>query len=473
EFFLGHAAEVSVFADRVSGELGPMRALALNALHVAGMFSFFGDREWTHGIAGRPVLDWVISIPFVIGALVWAARLVGRRRHDDEDLDALWLLLIWVIVMLAPSIFSDAAPNTSRTLPSLPASYLPLAFGLAWIVWLPAHPQAGPVTSRWPQRWMGYALAGLLLVTSAGITAYDYFVRYPAMPQVYQTYDVDKLDALTLLGARSETSTVFLSPLWGTHSTVRYLRSRYGIRMLDATQAIVLPPDRDAVFAFASEEQARAEAFAAQWPSLPVEIVPDRYGRPLLHVVTVPAAEPNEWPPGHAPNTPLDVRFDDGPTLLGLQDAPNGEFNLFWRSEASTYRNLTSFVHFVDADGNRVAQVDRVPGDGTFETPTWRPGERVLDHTTAVFADPCAAGAPVQTYVGWYEWAAGNARRPIAGAPGSVASAGEVSLPLRPYRFGGAQGTDSDAGEVVTPAGEEQPAQSPQVPAPAVVTNAD
>ena len=246
-----------------------------------------------------------------------------------------------------------------------------------------------------------------------------------------------------------QSRTVFLSPLWGTHATVRSLRSRYAIRTLDALQAVVLPPQGDVVFAFTGEEEARATAFAAQWPGLGVEATLDRYGKPLLYLVTAAPSDldASGWPPGRTPDLQLGAAFDDAPTLLGTQQAANGSFNLFWRAEAPTFRNLTAFVHFIDADGTRVAQVDLLPGDGSFETPAWRPDERVLDQTTPLYVEPCAGGAPVLAYVGWYEWAAENARRPRLGAPGDLALAGAYTLPVRPYLY--AHTLDEDRKSVV------------------------
>ncbi len=441
-FFFGHSAEVSIFAERVSGEASPLLLLADNVLHVLGMFSFYGDLDWTHGMAGRPTLDWVISIPFVIGVVVWAQRLIVRGRRGgnparepgpaqeaDPDIDALWLLLLWVIVMLAPSVLSEAAPNYSRTLASLPAALLPVALGLTWIV-----------TRPWPRPMLGYGLAGAMLVASLVITVNDYFVRFPRQTQVYYAYDVDKLDALDTLRARQSTHQVYLSPLWAEHATLVYAREGSGIKMLDATDTVVLPATGGAAYAFTPEEGAQAEAFAALWENPTVETIPDRYDRPLLTLVTLDAAAAQEWPPGFAPRDPIEARFDDAPTFLGMQPVPGtastGAINLFWQSEAHTFRNLTSFMHLIDVDGTRVAQADRLPGDGSYQTPYWSPGERVIDRMQPELIDLCAGGDHVQALVGWYEYAAENARRPRLGAPGDTALAGEVTLPVLPLPDG-------------------------------------
>jgi hypothetical protein len=127
EFFFGHASEVSIFAERVSGD-SPLVALVDNILHVFGMFSFTGDLEWTHGLAGRPVFDWPLALVFYLGVALGLASVLSRRSPattatatDNTDSDntvtnksdqaALALFFIWAAVMLFPSILSEAAPN--------------------------------------------------------------------------------------------------------------------------------------------------------------------------------------------------------------------------------------------------------------------------------------------------------------------------------------------------------------------------
>ena len=118
DFFLGHASEVSVFADRVGAD-APILTLLRHGLAVLGMFSIEGDRAWIHNLSGRPVFDPLLSIPFWVGVVIWIRRLV---RRDDPDRDALVLLAMWALLMLMPSVFSDDPPNFSRTLPGRPSS---------------------------------------------------------------------------------------------------------------------------------------------------------------------------------------------------------------------------------------------------------------------------------------------------------------------------------------------------------------
>lgn len=417
EFFFGHASEVSVFADRVSGG-SPVAHFLDNVLHVVGMFSFYGDLDWTHNLAGRPVFDWFVAVPFYLGVglLVW--RLTKR---DDEDFAALSLLTIWAVVMLLPTLLSEAAPNYSRTLPALPALFVPAGLGLAWVA-----------RQRTPVRWLGPVVVGTVLVASTASTVRDYFGRFANDPAVYYTYDSDKLDALTYLGGLTDANKVYLSQLWGErHATVYYERGRMGIESFDAADTIVLPPPGlGAVYGFPAEQHERAEQIQALWPDATLDDLTDPYGRHLITVVRVPADAAAGWPQSLAPTAETQASWMDAPTLLGLRDDGDGTLRLFWRSDGPTYRDLTTFVHLMDQDGSRVGQVDELPGNGSFRTPYWTPGERVVDTYVPEFSDPCAGGEEARVVVGWYQYLADNMRMPRTDAAGDTAVAGTMIVPL-------------------------------------------
>ncbi len=323
EFFFGHASEVSVFAERVSGDT-PVTALLDNFLHVLGMFSFAGDLGWTHGLSGRPVFDWPLAILFYIGVGLTVTRLLSRPTIsiDDRDRAALALFAIWAATMLFPSILSEAAPNYSRTLPALPALFVPVGVGIAWLVNL-----------HRPWQWVGPLAASLILLYSISQMSYDYFARFAQSQDVYYMYDGDKLDALDYLSQYTNENQVYLSQLWGDlHSTVYLLRQELGIKSIDTADTLVLPPPgKGALYAFPNEQLERAEQLAELWPGIAVESVPDPYGNVLLHTVHIATETAAIWPPALLPTTERTATFTDAPTLLGMQAAtPDKQVSLFW-----------------------------------------------------------------------------------------------------------------------------------------------
>jgi hypothetical protein len=345
--------------------------------------------------------------------------------------------------MLLPSILSEAAPNYSRTLPALPALFVAVGLGLTWLVAAIPRWLTGTIGQRWATR-AGYGLATLLVLVSGSWAGYDYFVRYPQLPASYYAYDVDKLDALAALeDLAAQGNTIYLAPLWSEHATFAFLRDTTIIKALDSGETLVLPPaGQGAVYAFPAEALDRAADLAREWEGVDAVLLNDHYDKPLLAIVHVPAAQLADWPRRYEPTPPdadlatdLPAHFDDAPTLLGLQQRnDNRELRLFWQAEAPTLRNLTNFLHFVDQDGRRVAQVDKLPGDGTYLTPTWSPGERVIERYDAEIQDLCANGDPLTLIVGWYEFAADGARRPRLDAAGNSmgdsAIAGRVTFPI-------------------------------------------
>jgi len=428
DFFLEHAGEAFILNEEVS-DGSPLRTLLDHTVRVLGMFTLRGDRDWTHNVPERPAFDPLLAIPFLVGVALWVGRMAGirlaPRRNDDEpdpDRDALVLLALWLVVMLLPSVLSNDAPDFSRTQPAHPALFTPVGLGLTWLA-----------TRRWFTPWFAPSLAGAILVISGAWAFYDYFVDFPQRTEVYYVYDVDKLDALNTLAPYTKDNQVYLSRLWAGHATVTFLRSQYGIKSIDTSDTLVLPPPGEsAVYAFPAEQEERAEQIVETLPGTTLRSVPDRHGKTLLYITQTDAAHLRAWPPALTPQQTHEAHFAQAPTLLGMRTEPNDtSITLFWRAEERMVRDLTSFVHLLDVDGRRVGQIDKIPGNGSYRTPAWSPGERVIDRYRPAVDDVCAGGEDVRVVVGWYEWAANNARRPRTDTAGNTAVAGRMTLPLR------------------------------------------
>jgi hypothetical protein len=88
---------------------------------------------------------------------------------------------------------------------------------------------------------------------------------------------------------------------------------------------------------------------------------------------------------------------------LGSPLEPGGvlEVALHWQPLRPMDADYTSFVHLLDAEGQKVAQSDHLPGGVYYPTSLWQPGEMLLDvHRLAL---PEALGpAPRTLLVGFY-----------------------------------------------------------------------
>lgn len=425
DFFFAHVADSSVLNEEVY-EGSPLKTILLNSLRVLGMFTVSGDMDWTHNLAGRPVFDPLMSLPFLMGLFLWGRRLIDKH---DPDRNLLALLLIWLLIMLTPSVLSNDAPDYSRTMPAHPALMIAPGLGLAWLWGLSRHGE------RWKTlRKSGQAIAVAIVLISGGLAVYDYFVIFPTHEELYYVYDVDKLDALNTLAPLTQKNSVYLSELWAGHATSVFLRGQYNIHSIETSHTLVLPPPgAGLVYAFPDEQVERAEDLYKIFPDATLTVLHDPQDKALLHTVQIDAETAAQWPPEYSPTIEQTVRFEEGPTLLGMAPKPDGSILLFWQANERMLRNLTSFVHLVDPNGNRVGQVDKMPGSGSYGTPVWAVGERIIDRYWPTVVDPCSSGVEARVIVGWYEHAADGLRRPRTDGGGEIAQAGTMKMPLRSY----------------------------------------
>jgi hypothetical protein len=124
-----------------------------------------------------------------------------------------------------------------------------------------------------------------------------------------------------------------------------------------------------------------------------------------------------------------DASLADAVALVGYDLSPQsprpGEalgVSLYWEALQPLEDQYHTFVHLLDAQGQKVAQSDRQPGGVYYPTTLWRPGERLRDdHTLAIPGD-----APAGVYslvAGMYAFAADGTLAPL-GEPVLVGQVG-------------------------------------------------
>ena len=432
--FLGHPSDVSVFHPRVHRGNLP-RALALNFLRVAGMFTCVGDREWLHNLPGRPAFDPLLGIAFLAGLVILVHRLLRREAQPLERASSL-LLGIWLILLLIPSAFSDMAPNFSRTIGVAPVAMLLAAWGLkeGW---------------RWLEErghlHLAVGLVAAILSVSGGWTAWDYFVRFARHPMAYYHYDQDKIDVAAFLHREATDNTLFLAPLWAKHPTVSLLTRDIDLRSVETNAALIFPAregDRGILYAFPPEQEQNVVSLEREWGTWGQrDVLHDPQGHVLLHLFRIPAEHRPEPGKGAAfisqpdfpqgPMRAMEVQFGPSIRLLGYQVAPGLnterelEVTLVWEALGSMDRDYTAFVHLLDEHGRRWGQADNWPGRGSYPTTKWHSGDVIIDRYR-LRVDPCLPAGRYRLQAGWYDLATGERLRTPSG--GLAARLGTVEL---------------------------------------------
>ena len=122
-----------------------------------------GDQELRHNLPGRPVNDSLLAALFTLGWLtaLWQIRQARYR-----------LLLIWLTIMLLPTLLSTQAPHTLRSVGVLSPMATLYAVG--------AQTLLGALSRLTVPRPGAAALLLAVLLISGGLTARDYFTRWAA-----------------------------------------------------------------------------------------------------------------------------------------------------------------------------------------------------------------------------------------------------------------------------------------------------
>lgn len=413
--FFGHPTVVAITDQRVS-EGDVLSAFVANLWRVAGMFFIRGDEAWIHNLAGRPVFDGVSASFFVVGLGVWAQKLWRRERIGV-------FLAIWTAIMLLPTLLSDAAPNFSRAIGIMPALFVIPAWGIHYVY---------DALSRITHHALRFSFA-LLLLLSAAFTFRDYFAIFPAQPETYTAYDVDKIDAAQHLMNLARTDRIYLPPLWARHATFALLTREAGFKSFDNGEVMVLPardPQRGMVYAFpAIADPAYMQEFERAYGVLARKaVVNDARGQPLLIEYRIAAQDIPASATALlqtlpiAPQKMVAANFDNqiefvGYRLLAPQSSEQPyQLTLVWQAQQPMAYDYTLFIHLNDASGNRVAQRDRRPGNGSYPTTAWSAGDLVIE---TYEMSPRTAGGPLQFAVGWYRRDNGQ-RLPVLDANGHV-----------------------------------------------------
>ena len=402
--FMQRAGQVSIFNPAING--GDLwGTLGRHLVRALGLFFWRGDFIPRHNVPWRPLFDPLTAAFFVIGLGLCAGR--GRRQP------ACAFTLIWIAILLLPTILAEDAPHFLRAVGILPLAVFPAAVGL----------EAG--WHRLAERTrpgLAFGVIVAVLAVTVGSTTWDYFGRHARNPELGCAFEAGEVQLAVevnrFLGTGWNGSgltatageplpgrrAMLVSRLWNLRPTVRFL-----------------VPGSDALTILREDSSPRPApgetVFLALWPHeylrpyvewLPARSViavhegalerGDLETTPRLLYVVFTAT------PTEADGVP-EVRFAEGLTLLGhdVEIGSDGvlRVRLRWQTTAAVATDYTVFVHLLD--GERVlAQSDNYPAGGYYPTSWWRPGDVVLDEHRLALSEPYDP-ARHRLRVGWYE----------------------------------------------------------------------
>jgi len=371
------------------------------------------DPQWLYNIAGRPGLEPLLAILFIIGL---ARSLSDLRKgsspaaHTDKETGVRAaghrsiLLLTWLAGGLAPALLTPVDYNLLHAIAAMPAVMLTVAAGAAAIS---VRPAARPdPRHRW-LRTIATIIAILAFSATVAGTIHAYFVTWTGNRNVHVAYHHHVVTQGRYLDTQADGRPVVMTSLYPAEVHDPYtmevtLRRRdLSLRWADGRDALFVPSGETRLLV---EEQTQPPAELWTWLSpdltplvtlrfreddIPAVVQGYSWDAPaswerltgsLSHDVSVQSGDP---PPAVAHvATEAPVGFASTVTLTGYQwitgaPAPAGttvDLLTAWEVDATTELDLVIFAHLLAEDGSLVAQDDRMAAPSW----QWQPGDRFV-----------------------------------------------------------------------------------------------
>ncbi|MDJ0756498.1 MAG: glycosyltransferase family 39 protein [Ardenticatenaceae bacterium] len=426
EVLLGRPSQVSIFNPQINkGDF--WRTLWQHCWRAIGLFVWRGDEIVRHNPPGRPLFDPFIAVPFVIGLLA----MIRRWREP-----AMWLPLLWVAVMVWPTILAEDAPHFLRAAGILPAVFFIPAVGLS-------------VIASWPKlaRLWRITLIGILLTGSLSLTVRDYFINYNQLPDTSYLFEAAAKTLVEEVNGQSQQTIIWIDRRYrdGWPSVPFLLDSERRVFWVDPQNdenplPEEVPPDT-----------------LYLWPFDPagLELVPNALSPPVVVDVGVGPLARGDLEPEPYPlyiNYAIDSSSDlpeRSPLAIFLSESKSWQFdlvasdvqhlsnqklavNLFWstRSAEPVGTPLTVFVHVFDqSTGKLIGQDDGQPAAGYWDISWLRPGVVVKDQRELVLTTPFDLDQH-QIFVGVYPSGQPELRLQMSGQEENLYSSDTVQLQL-------------------------------------------
>ncbi|MBI5877916.1 MAG: phospholipid carrier-dependent glycosyltransferase [Chloroflexi bacterium] len=391
--FFTRSDQVAVWATR-PGQM--TEAIMENAGKVAGMFIVAGDSNPRHNLPARPALDWGLSAGFLLGL-----ALVMRRATRPPYL----LVILWLLIMLVPSVVTEAAPNFLRTLGAAAPTALLIGWGLGAVIDRAQRiPRLTPVA---------LLLVSALLLASAAQSLNAYFNVMPRDPRIWYAFDVGLVKIGDVVRGLPAGERVYLSPFDSGQASIQFAlgAARPDFKWFDGRKCLVAPPpDRPATMLIVSEDFRTLGHLREYWPQgTATRLADDFAGKEYLSMFRVPAQVWNNVPRAAVGKTFGGQMTLTGYTLLADRLAAGQGIPtvLFWRAQQPMQTAYTVFAQLVGPTNPRTGtplwgQYDNQPCAGGYPTTRWDPAETLV-HDFLIVVDKETPAGTYQIVVGAYD----------------------------------------------------------------------
>ena len=380
DILFGRSGQVSILSPAINGG-SVWGALWRHLSGTAAMFVWQGDTILRHNVPGRPVFDWIMALPFVIG-LLWC--IWNWRRPAPAA------TLLWCGSMVWGTILAEDAPHFLRAAGLLPVLLIFPAIGLSQLgSWskLPAD--------------LRKLLIVLLLVGSGGITFGDYFIGYTNRADTGYLFESAARELASELNRETAETQIHIDQRFANEwASVPFLISpEQPVTYFDPNSGLESMPTLPAsVYVWPYDSREFVSGMLSSGSRLTIDEGALARGdleptaAPLYvryHIVSAESQGSLE----QQSNPTSEANFANVVTLLDGSIVSDGnatiDVNLLWQAEQPPTQPLTAFVHVLDnASGTLVGQIDAPLGGPHWFDAWWQPSLQIEETRKIALTSP-------------------------------------------------------------------------------------
>lgn len=392
DIVMGRPGDVSIFNPAINhGD--PIGSLVRSTANAVGMFFWRGDRIPRHNVPYRPVFDPILALFFAWGLIRLIVAALGPTPPPYKPLPdflqpgadmrfsprlppltrlASIFVLIWLPVMLLPTILAEDSPHFLRAVGVLPVALIVPAIGLDTLAqWLAVR----------RRRMLSYSLVIAVLIVAAAWTARDYS-RYAVDPETaYAFEDAGVQLAREARSAQRAGRQVYVADRFARDwISVPFLIGGGYTPIPEGTPPQLNAAQPATLFLWPYEDWTQALSTLSASVRVKVSAGPQAKGDldPLPHAGYLSV----QIEPVDGANTPPEAQFENGLRLLGHSieavDDAHWRLRTLWQTDRSLAGDQTFFVHLLAV--NRVIDSkDGDSGDGFYPLRLWKPGDVIID----------------------------------------------------------------------------------------------